>query len=118
MRLKFCASPGCQVMIPQGQTRCPKHAGVGGAFDGAIRTNGHLYNTRRWRNLRADVIRQHPYCVRCQRTTGLTVDHIQPPRGDEVLFWDPDNLEVICHEDQARKTAAEVRARKNEYKTN
>lgn len=29
-------------------------------------------------------------------TEADTVDHIKPHKGDETLFWDPDNLQSLC----------------------
>jgi 5-methylcytosine-specific restriction protein A len=38
---------------------------------------------------------------------GLQVDHIQPHRGDQRLMFDPLNLQVLCAQCHAVKTATE-----------
>lgn len=41
-----------------------------------------------------------PLCVFCLEqevvTSAAVVDHIKPHRGDEALFFDPDNLQSLC----------------------
>ena len=60
----------------------------------------HLYTTTAWRKLRIAVLEAEPLCEYCLwfgRTSEATlVDHIEPHRGDEVLFWDRDNLASSC----------------------
>lgn len=62
------------------------------------------YKTARWRALRQLVLVRDHYT--CQRTGEIcagtypepnspTVNHKRPHRGDEQLFWDPDNLETV-----------------------
>lgn len=67
-----------------------------------------LYNTRRWRDIRAIQLSEHPLCQcpHCQEGKRFTkiatvVDHIKPHRGDERLFWDQGNLRSMakeCHD--------------------
>lgn len=61
------------------------------------------YNTTRWRKLRMQIIErdgytcQWPGCGRVEGDTSkLVADHREPHRGDERLFWDPNNLETLC----------------------
>lgn len=62
------------------------------------------YRTSRWRALRLEVFARDGY--RCQRSGVMCVgahpapnspvaNHKRPHRGDERLFWDPDNLETV-----------------------
>ena len=62
------------------------------------------YKTARWRALRHQVLVRDAYT--CQRTGLLlggkhpapdspVVNHKRPHRGDERLFWDPNNLETV-----------------------
>ena len=53
-----------------------------------------VYNTRRWRNLRAWILSRNRVC-RCGRLTTM-VHHIDPIRdgGDP---WELSNLEALCH---------------------
>lgn len=59
-----------------------------------------LYDTPRWRRLRASFLATHPLCMLCLRigrdTMASVVDHIQPHEGDPELFWAVDNLQALC----------------------
>lgn len=63
------------------------------------------YSLKRWKVLRANQLRQHPFC-QCPHHTGervkaTVVDHIEPHRGDTRLFWNPRNLQSLtkdCHD--------------------
>ncbi len=58
------------------------------------------YRTTRWTKLRKVILLRDLYtCAMCGRisATGMDVDHKTPHRGDERLFWDESNLEVLCH---------------------
>ena len=67
-----------------------------------------LYLTRRWRDLRAEVLQDEPLCRECRgqgRVEPSTdADHILPHRGDLALFWNRANLQGLCHACHARKT--------------
>ena len=67
--------------------------------------------TYRWQQYRLGWLRQHPLCgdrvngasaehslcVRAGRAVPATaVDHIEPHRGDQALFWDPNNHQSLC----------------------
>jgi 5-methylcytosine-specific restriction enzyme A len=68
----------------------------------------HLYETPRWRKMRAQHLREHPCCVMCMSlgfdTPALIVDHRQPHRGDTRQFFDPSNLQSLCklHHDSVK----------------
>src|SRR5580698_2605496 len=70
---------------------------------------GHLYNTPRWRKLRAEHVHAHPTCAMCMEqgfdTTATIVDHRRPHRGDTRLVFDPDNLQSLCnpHHDSTKQ---------------
>lgn len=124
MRVKTCAWPGCYSMLSPGPQRyCAKHALAGEKRDAEIkavstpfahaeRPNARLYNTARWRALRAAHLKTAPECVNCGAIDELSVDHICPPRGDEALFFDPENLQTLCMSCQRMKTVAEITARR------
>lgn len=63
---------------------------------------GHLYRTARWQRLREQVIIDDEYtCRMCGALVGLKpydahVDHIDPHKGDEALFWATANLQTLC----------------------
>lgn len=63
------------------------------------------YKTARWRALRQEVLIRDAYtCRACQRLCGgkypaddsPVVDHRQAHRGNQNLFWDRANLQVLC----------------------
>lgn len=68
---------------------------------------GHrLYGTKRWKRLRDQVRVEEPFCRKgCGRVTDH-IDHIIPHRNDEALFFDRANLQGLCIEHHAEKTAA------------
>lgn len=59
-----------------------------------------LYDRSEWKRLRREQLREEPLCVFCNRVgrtiPATVVDHIKPHRGDETLFFDPDNLQSLC----------------------
>lgn len=68
-----------------------------------------LYKTGRWQRLRQAQLTAEPCCKYCDaagRVTAATiVDHIVPHKGDEALFFDPDNLQSLCksHHDSTKQ---------------
>lgn len=64
----------------------------------------------RWQRYREIYLQQHPACVKCQaagramRSQEREVDHIIPHRGDQKLFWDPDNHQTLCKPCHSEKT--------------
>ena len=81
------------------------------------------YHLARWKKLRREVIREAEYI--CAQTgvvlmdggrgaNAAVVDHIEPHKGDPVLFWKRENLQAVCkhwHDSvkQAAERAAEIR---------
>lgn len=60
-----------------------------------------LYKTKRWQKIRKMVIvRDLGICQECKKcgrySRGNTVHHIIEAREDIEMFWDIDNLELIC----------------------
>lgn len=55
--------------------------------------------TVEWEKARADYLKLNPRCRRCGEPANL-VDHIEPHRGNQTLFWSRANWQplcVICH---------------------
>lgn len=54
----------------------------------------------RWQKARADYLRKHPMCAdhlrRGHYVAATVVDHIQPHKGDNKLFWDSANWQSLC----------------------
>jgi len=116
VRAKICAEAGCNTLIPQDKTHCEKHTKEKAKpFENAERSNEGLYNTTRWQKLRRKILKKLPYCVNCgehQNDPSLEVHHIKPPRGDEELFFDEDNVIPVCPACHKRLTAMEVYRRR------
>lgn len=59
-----------------------------------------LYKTSRWQRLRERQLTAHPLCAYCLQQEDVTpatvCDHVRPHKGDEALFFDPDNLQSLC----------------------
>jgi 5-methylcytosine-specific restriction endonuclease McrA len=60
----------------------------------------YLYNSRRWRRERRAHLAAEPLCRMCKAqgytTLATVVDHVKPHKGDEFLFWDPNNRQSLC----------------------
>lgn len=59
-----------------------------------------LYSTKRWLDLRGNQLASRPLCERCEGrglVTPATVAHHKiAHKGDEALFFDPNNLASSC----------------------
>lgn len=59
-----------------------------------------LYKISRWQRLRERQMTAHPLCAYCLQQEDVTpatvCDHVRPHKGDEALFFDPDNLQSLC----------------------
>lgn len=83
---------------------------------GTARERGY---TTQWDKARNGFLAKHPLCVECLkhgRTTAFTVDrngrawpnevdHIVPHKGDQELFWEPENWQTLCKRCHSSKTA-------------
>lgn len=89
--------PGCPTLVPRGQTRCSVHKRQRDRDRGTAYQRGY---DARWRKYRERYLQEHPLCVPCGekgRVTAATVVHHRVPhKGDQVLFWDPNNHEASC----------------------
>lgn len=60
----------------------------------------HLYGRSRWQAMRQRHLAEHPLCVYCLMQeiveVATIVDHVIPHKGDEAMFFDPDNLQSLC----------------------
>jgi 5-methylcytosine-specific restriction protein A len=54
----------------------------------------------RWQKYRARYLQANPLCVMHQAwgqvVPATVVDHIQPHKGDQKLFWNPANHQALC----------------------
>ncbi len=70
-----------------------------------------MYSTARWRRIRALVFaRDKGLCVACERrgtyTPGVEVDHVAKATESPQLFWDLENLQLLCKRCHGKKTAS------------
>lgn len=106
--MRPCRHPGCHVLTREGW--CADHKPKRAERGESAEWHG-LYNTDRWRELRADQLLREPFCRECakagRRTYATVADHIVPHRGDTRLFHDLANLQSLCERCHNRKTAKE-----------
>jgi 5-methylcytosine-specific restriction protein A len=99
MKRYICKYPGCSNLI-ESSGYCEKHKTKNRKpFESAIRFNEALYNTTKWRQLRKEILNEQTNCFKCglsKNETKLEVHHIIPPRGNEELFFDKNNLVAVC----------------------
>lgn len=88
---------GCPVLVPRGQARCDAHQAAREQERGSAASRGY---DRAWRKYRLGYLVEHPLCARHlalgQVVPATVVHHRVPHRGDERLFWDPQNHEGVC----------------------
>lgn len=122
MRRKLCGAMGCQAVAEPGQPYCAEHAAQrlekervrrAKAQTSAVAMMGRaLYADPRWVKASKRFLREHPLCADCEELgvvePATDVDHIKPHRGDQVLFWDRENWQALCHRCHSRKTARET----------
>lgn len=122
--LRACSCRGCDVC----NGRCPNTTEAGKCGDckpaaerAKTRDSGavdrkRVYNSRRWRGLRRQVLREEPWC-RIPGCTNLSsdVDHVVPLRQIVEAGGDPyarENVQGLCKRCHSEKTAREVWHRK------
>jgi 5-methylcytosine-specific restriction protein A len=105
---KPCPVPGCPRLVERGY--CAAHEKLLGP-DARRESAARRGYGRRWREASKAFLAEHPLCAECARrgATALAsvVDHIQPHRGDQDLFWDRSNWQPLCKPCHDRKTARE-----------
>jgi 5-methylcytosine-specific restriction protein A len=104
---KACSSPGCGALVRDGGARCPAHRRQVDRERGTARERG--YSTA-WQKARGAFLQEHPLCEehlrRGETAAANVVDHIQPHRGDQTLFWDRGNWQAICKSCHDKKTVS------------
>lgn len=78
-------------------------------------TKGMQYGTR-WQKARLTYLSNNPLCVMCKAIGRIipasVVDHIEPHRGNQELFWDTNNWQSLC---SAHHNSTKQREEKNGY---
>ena len=104
-----CPTPGCARLQP-----CPAHSRESRVQRGNVDVR-KWYRIARWRHpawgRRAQTLARDPLCVVClplgRIEPSTDVDHVIPHNGDADLFWDPQNLQGLCHSCHSVKTQGE-----------
>jgi len=100
-----CSSPHCPHFVIEG--RC---ASCRRKYE---ETRPHAfsrawYRSPRWQALRRAALRAQPFCSLCEvegrRRATTDADHIEPHRGSPELFWNPANIQALCHAHHSAKT--------------
>jgi 5-methylcytosine-specific restriction endonuclease McrA len=112
MKKKICNHPGCNELIEPTERYCPQHKKEQPKpFSSAIRFNEKLYKTTQWKQLRKKILKEQPACFKCGSTNNLQIHHIIPPLGNEELFFNENNLVVVCLACHQIITNKEIRKR-------
>lgn len=82
-------------LAPQGSDR----------HTGSSTARGYGY---RWQQARSRFLRLNPLCCECRKQgqyrEATVVDHIEPHKGDQQLFWDEKNWQPLCKPHHDEKT--------------
>lgn len=98
-----CRKPGCPNLTDNSRGFCDEHRGYSDRiYKASRRDTGEqsLYQSARWRKLRAQKLQENPFCEVCargkpSRITAATITHHRVPlkRGGDPYEWS--NLESI-----------------------
>lgn len=105
--MRFCPVPGCPNRVESG--RCEVHRPKEhNRFNRDVR---RWYRSARWFRLRTFKRTENPLCVSCAGEgiyePWTDLDHIMPHDGNPDRFWDPANLQGLCHRHHSEKTRRE-----------
>lgn len=107
-----CRRGGCGGYAgADGRGYCDQHKQIVKQIDRARGTAHERGYGHKWRKERLVFLADHPLCIHCERvgrvTAATVVDHIQPHKGDDKLFWRRSNWAALCASCHSRKTATE-----------
>lgn len=113
MKTTICHKHGCYSTAVEGCHYCRVHIrleenwGKRPAAKRKASNSWHvLYNSSRWKKLSRDFLSKYPFCAVCG-CPATVADHIQPHRGNEIIFWDENNLQPLCWKHHSAKTLKE-----------
>lgn len=92
----YCLQPGCSTRVERGYCREHKPR--------------ILYNDRRWKALRRQVLAEEPVCRICRDAWTHDVDHIETVKARPDLKLVRENLQGLCISCHSRKSAGEREA--------
>jgi 5-methylcytosine-specific restriction protein A len=108
-----CKQPRCPNLTDSGY--CDTHKTLATKNDSLWRgTPAERGYDHRWRKLRVDALKRDQYlCIMCRADGRATpaddVDHKIPIAFNPMLRLDIDNLQSLCREHHAKKTAEDLR---------
>lgn len=106
---RVCNAPGCGRRATA--KYCKQCEGKDAERDRERGTSTERGYDARWQRARKAFLMGNPLCSHCKaegRVEAATVvDHIQPHRGDDALFWDRANWQPLCKAHHDTKTATE-----------
>lgn len=105
-----CNHPGCRE-YQSAKGYCAAHQKDRRQYDARRGNSSERGYNWQWRKYRLEFLREHPLCCDCMTRNRVTpatvVDHKTPHKGDQALFWDPDNHQGLCKPCHDRKTRTE-----------
>lgn len=113
---KRCHKINCRNFVESNDTYCSEHKGETNRQYNKFRETYDkeyvsFYHSKEWKAKRKQALRQDEYlCQRCLKEFGIItiatlVDHIVPSKVDWELRLDINNLQSLCDECHAIKTA-------------
>lgn len=82
-------------------------------YDRTRGNSGERGYTGAWAKVARAYRAANPVCVHCAAKGRVSpaqeVDHIEPHRGNSILFWDESNWQSLCKPCHSGKTATETR---------
>ena len=116
MKTKICREPSCNTLIDSGSVYCSKHKKEKPIpFQNSVCSNEGMYNTSQWRKLRKQKITEQTFCSKCGASKEMSILHVHhriPPLGDDSVFFDYANLDVLCEKCHRIHTNKEIYSRK------
>ena len=111
---KVCLQPGCYKLTRNSHCQdhllaAQKRRREGGVWLRARPSAAKRGYDRRWRKARLLYLAKHPYCelkLKCKGAAATEIDHIEPHKGDAILFWDTENWQAACKPCHSTKTAS------------
>ncbi len=121
MPSKVCNQAGCHALVPMSERYCEAHRREvikhkNEVYDHNHRNREHdkFYHSKEWKIVREQVMKDHGgLCVQCDMfdivNDANVVDHIIPIEVDYEKRLDITNLQPLCHQHHAGKTADDLR---------
>lgn len=109
---RSCKAPGCPNLTDHRSGYCNIHLKeVRKQYDDRRPSSSERGYDARWRKARVIYLRKHPLCAECEKqgkvVVATIVDHIQPHKGNQELFWNEANWEALCADCHNKKSSWE-----------